>query len=259
VRIHASTDAIENGIERIMKRARNQSYETRRVREASSNQRNEYLHYAEDLCRMTPLRSSSNALQPFPQTGAVYMGFQRCTHIDIDPSNDEVDLQHCTVMTDAGDCCDGHTKKKYGVYVAQSRIADVNGTSIGKETFAARSFNANEFIILFTGDILTSGRQSNQASNYALDIPHSNVIISAARSNSNVARFVNDGKSSKKHINNCYFGAKTMKDGRPGIALFANRKIKADVELLAAYGAEFWTQVAINDVAHAIASSTNAS
>lgn len=143
----------------------------------------------------------------------------RCTALTLDGTRCKRNT--CTT----GPTCYQHTQ---GLRVKPSHVA-------GKGLFATRNFQPNTLIAPYVGEKLkrkTFNRQHRDPQ-YAIGV--GNWVIDARRSNSGVARYINDCRETRYPCN-----ASFDKAGRSRVLVHARRRIRTGSEIFAPYGSGYW-------------------
>lgn len=144
----------------------------------------------------------------------------------------------CSLRTKYGYYCITHADELLGVQVHPSLIH-------GLGLFSTRHFHRHEIIEPY------DGTRTNVVTNtdYAIDVPNTEIIINASRPTDCFTRFLNDGRSEAK--NNCQFitekdyGSLLCKPryktgSKEVIVVMTSREIEPNEELLVPYGLGYW-------------------
>jgi hypothetical protein len=172
--------------------------------------------------------------------GEVVTMTQRC--IAMRKSKPGEPLTRCENRTTAGCYCHTHLQTAMGLRVRDSTVPNA-----GKGVFAMRDFAQNEKVCKYTGDLLyglrveaaTGDDPDNdddfEGSTYILQLSR-NTLVDAARRNTNVGRFINDTKGTRRRPNVKW----VVDQRRKTVEMRATRPIKKGDELFVSYGSGYF-------------------
>jgi len=136
--------------------------------------------------------------------------------------------------------CNIHTKQLFNLYLKKSAIPNS-----GMGLITAKVIESKKRIAQYTGDILRADELPSNPTGYSVAIPH-NKVIDASSTQSGIARYANDCRSSNKAQGHCKgsnakFSVSTRK-GVTSVWIVSTKRIPANTEIFVSYGRGYWNK-----------------